>query len=245
MSWNNQPNQGQQGWSNQGQQGQQGWSNQPQQQGFSNQGQQGWSNQGQQQGFQPQQQQGFQQQGFQQQGWGNQPQQQQGWNNQQTNQHGHHGHQFVPAQHQLYKLVSGINHKFVLDVSQSSNQNEFNKLIIFKDHNAPNQKFLIQSVGNGRYAFFNAKNNLTVEVPSQDNGCRVHCSQPNKQQNEFWELVPANGVKGFENKNAFYIKSYNGKCLDVSEGKAKDEAHVIQWDYNGGSNQVWVIEPTK
>jgi hypothetical protein len=57
--------------------------------------------------------------------------------------------------------------------------------------------------------------------------------------NEFWELVPAN----FMNKpNAFYLKSFCGKTLDVNGGNAHNETHIIQWDYNGQNNQIWVIE---
>lgn len=43
-------------------------------------------------------------------------------------------------------------------------------------------------------------------------------------------------------KNAFYIKSFCGKALDVKGGECHNEAHVIQWDYNGGNNQIWIIE---
>jgi len=59
------------------------------------------------------------------------------------------------------------------------------------------------------------------------------------QVNEFWELIPAN----FMGKpNAFYIKAFNGRCLDVNGAECKNEAHIIQWDYNGNNNQIWVIE---
>ena len=42
-------------------------------------------------------------------------------------------------------------------------------------------------------------------------------------------------------KNAVFLKSYCGKALDVCEGKAKKEQKVIQWDYNGGHNQIWIV----
>lgn len=42
--------------------------------------------------------------------------------------------------------------------------------------------------------------------------------------------------------NAFYLKSFCGKALDVKGGNCHNEEHVIQWDYNGGNNQIWVIE---
>lgn len=51
-------------------------------------------------------------------------------------------------------------------------------------------------------------------------------------------MVPAKGKQ-----NAYYIKSFCGKCLDVSENTAKSGQPVIQWDYNGGNNQIWILTP--
>lgn len=31
--------------------------------------------------------------------------------------------------------------------------------------------------------------------------------------------------------------------LDVTEGKDSKGTPLIQWDYNGGKNQVWYIKP--
>jgi hypothetical protein len=55
-------------------------------------------------------------------------------------------------------------------------------------------------------------------------------------------MIPCTDAK-YAGKNAVFLKSYCGKALDVCEGKAKKEQKVIQWDYNGGPNQVWIIEP--
>ena len=54
-----------------------------------------------------------------------------------------------------------------------------------------------------------------------------------------WELVPAN----FMGKpNAFYIKGCSGQFMDVYGAECKNEAHVVQWEFNGNNNQIWVIE---
>jgi len=167
-------------------------------------------------------------------------------------QHGHHNNEgfvsqgqwgqqtgWTPAHGAHYRIVSGLSSKMCLDVSQS--QHDFNHLIIYEWNGGHNQKFYFQSAGGNKYGIFSAKTNQTVEIPnvSQSNGTRVVCGQPNMQVNEYWELVPAN----FMGKpNAFYIKSFCGKALDVKGGECHNEAHVIQWDYNGGNNQVWVIE---
>ncbi len=104
-----------------------------------------------------------------------------------------------------------------MDVSQ--NPNDFNKLILWKDSNNANQKFILRSVGGGKYGIFSAKNGMTIELPDANKGTRVHCSQPNKQPNEFWELVPVN-KQNFQGKNAFNLKSFGGHLLDVSGGNA-------------------------
>lgn len=150
--------------------------------------------------------------------------------------------QFVPAENTLYRITSGLDKDMVLDIS--GNPQDQKKAILYEWNNGANQKFAFRSVGGGKYAIFCSANNLTVEVPgsSQDNGAHIHCSQPNKQSNEFWEFVPCTDKK-FQGKNAHYLRSFCGKALDVCEGKAKKEQAIIQWDYNGDKNQVWIIEP--
>jgi hypothetical protein len=69
---------------------------------------------------------------------------------------------FVPANHQLYRIVSGLNKNMVLDASQ--NPKHQNKLIIYEWNKGSNQQFAIRSVGNNKYAFFCSTNNGTIEV---------------------------------------------------------------------------------
>ena len=217
QQWGQQGQQGQ--WGQQGQQGGQQWGQQGGQQ-WGQQGQQGdqWGQQGQ-QGQWGQQQQG---------GWGQQGQQGQQWG-------------FQPVEGQLYKFVCALNPQFVLDVSQ--NPNDFNKLILWPDNNGANQKFILKNVGGGKYGIFCAKNGLTVELPDANKGSRVQCSQPNKQPNEFWELVPVNNPK-FQGKNAYHLKSFGGHAMDVEGNHAQNESRILTWDIHGGDNQVWFITPT-
>lgn len=60
----------------------------------------------------------------------------------------------------LYRFSSALDTDMVLDVSQ--NQHALNSMILYKWNNGPNQKFAIRSVGGNKYAFFCAKNNMTV-----------------------------------------------------------------------------------
>lgn len=239
QQWGQQGQQGQ--WGQQGQIGGQQWGQQGQQGGqqWGQQGQQGgqqWGQQGDQWGQQGQQGQQWGQQGQQGQ-WGQQGQQQQGGWGQQGQQWGG----FQPVEGQLYKFVCALNPQFVLDVSQ--NPNDFNKLILWPDNNGANQKFILKSVGGGKYGIFCAKNGLTVELPDANKGSRVQCSQPNKQPNEFWELVPVNNPK-FQGKNAYHLKSFGGHAMDVEGNNAHNESRILTWDLHGGDNQTWFITPT-
>ena len=60
-----------------------------------------------------------------------------------------------------------------------------NSILLYKWNKGENQKFAVRSVGNNKFAFFCAKNNMTVELPEGNNanGAQVHCSQPNKKEN--------------------------------------------------------------
>ena len=100
----------------------------------------------------------------------------------------------------------------------------------------------MRGVGNGKYGIFCSQNNLTVEVKTNTKGSRAICSQPNKQDNEFWQLVPVQNPK-WAGKNAFHFRIF-GKNMDVEGGKCQNDADVIIWDHNGNDNQVWIIEPT-
>lgn len=101
----------------------------------------------------------------------------------------------------------------VLDVSQ--NPNDFNKLIIWKDNGQANQKFQFKKVGNGKWGMFCAKNGMTVEVSNGNNGGRVGCGQPNKAENEFWEIIPVTDPKFSHVKNPIQLRCFSGRQLDV------------------------------
>ena len=149
---------------------------------------------------------------------------------------------FDPKENLLYKFTTALDDDLVLDCSL--NAQALNQLVLWKWNNAANQKFAIRSVGNNRFAIFCSKNNLTVEVPEgkENDGVQIHCSQPNKKANEFWEFIPVTDDK-YKGQTAYYIRSHCNKALDVCEGKAKKEAKIIQWAYNGNKNQIWIVEP--
>ena len=129
-----------------------------------------------------------------------------------------------------------------MDVSQQPN--DLNKLIVWTDNGQANQRFTFKNAGNGRWGMFSAKNGLTVEIPSGNNGTRVHCSQPNKQDNELWQIIPVN-KQNFQGYNAVSFKAFSGHQLDVNGGKAEQGAQVIIWDAHGNDNQIWILQETQ
>lgn len=67
---------------------------------------------------------------------------------------------FYPSDNHIYRIVSAMNDKIVLDMSQ--NQEDLNQGIVFEWHDSPNQKFAFRSVGNNQFAIFCAKNNMIL-----------------------------------------------------------------------------------
>lgn len=65
-----------------------------------------------------------------------------------------------PSKDRLYRFVSLMNDKMVLDMSQ--NPNDLNKAIVYEWHASSNQRFAIREVSPGKYAIFCAKNNMVL-----------------------------------------------------------------------------------
>lgn len=231
QGWGNQGNQGhhghhghggQQGWGQQGQQ-QQGWGGQQQgqQQGWGQQGNQGFNqgfNQGQE--FNQGQGQGFNQgQGLNQGGIGG-------------------GISGLFNQNQDYQIITALDDDLVLDISQGKDASRM-QAILWKINKKKNQVFRFREVGGGRYQIISGIG-AALHVPSNSssNGVQLAGGQITNSSAEIFEIFPSQKVK-----NAFVIKTSNGKAIDVCEGKADKGVPVIQYDSNNGKNQSWIIKP--
>jgi len=73
---------------------------------------------------------------------------------------------------------------------------------------------------------------------SQAKGESVIAVPAGSSSSELWELVEAKKKDG-----GYYIKTFCGKCLDVCEHKTTNGTPVFQYDYNGGKNQIWYLQP--
>ncbi len=87
-------------------------------------------------------------------------------------------------------------------------------------------------MGGNRYAIFSANNNQILEVSGdgEDNGARITCGNQNKKASEYFEFIPAN-FNGLG--NAFYLKTFCCKAVEISGGQAANEAQVVQQDFTG------------
>jgi hypothetical protein len=147
---------------------------------------------------------------------------------------------FIPKQNVAYKLVSGLDKHKVADIS--GNPDDHKKLILYKYNGGDNQKFHIHH-HNGKYILVNLAHNQSLQVQgaSHDNGAKLHVGHHQNQQHEQFDFVPCNHPE-HSHPHSFYIKTHNNKALDITEGKAKDGAEIIQWDFHGEPNQIWYIE---
>ena len=96
-------------------------------------------------------------------------------------------------------------------------------------------------VHNGKYTLVSYKNHHALQIQGNDNGGRLKTGVASNQAHELFEIIPCHHPD-YKNKEAFYIRTHSGKFLDVAGGDSKNEAHIIQWDYNGNKNQIWFIE---
>lgn len=138
-----------------------------------------------------------------------------------------------------YVLCSKISQNKVLDVSQNSSN--FGNLVLYDYNGQNNQIFKIAQVTDTNSPFYviqSKKSNkvLTVEGYSEDNGKNIiEEAYQNKDAQKFKirEINPGEIV----------LYTFCGKVIDIAGCSTKNDAAIIQWQYNGGNNQIWVLRP--
>ena len=122
-----------------------------------------------------------------------------------------------------------------LDVSWGSQDNGANVLqYTYCGYN--NQKWILESVGNGYYAIkcANSGKCLDVSYGSTDDGANVQQWDYYGAESQQWKIQNVNGSYSIINRKS-------GKALDVSGKSKSDNANVLQWRYTGAANQLWNI----
>ena len=77
---------------------------------------------------------------------------------------------------------------------------------------------------------------LTVEHNSEDNGKNLIEQAYQKLDSQVFKI---NTISG----NEVVIETFCGKVLDVSGGSSSNRTPIIQWQYYGGLNQIWILRP--
>ena len=124
----------------------------------------------------------------------------------------------------------------VIDVAQDGPRK--GSLIIWDGYNGDNQAFGV--VQDGADYFLKCRQNkafLTVE--NANDGARVFLSAQPTQQSRFRLDETSSGSR------KFIIYTFCGKVLDLFQGINDNGTPVVQWTYNGNSNQVWYLNDPK
>jgi len=136
-----------------------------------------------------------------------------------------------------YRIVSALDHKLVLTLRQGKAHTIV--LDTFQSHDA--QKFFFVS-DHGKYTITCAAESRGphVDEDSNQNGADIHAAHKGHKSNHF-EIIPV--TTGPQAGQGVNFRTFFGKSIDVYEGKAASGTRVVQWDYHGGVNQVWIITP--
>lgn len=141
---------------------------------------------------------------------------------------------FEPKAYQPYKIVSMGNSGFTLRAAKDGHM----KIHTFEGHN--NEKFYIEH-NNGKYLLRTLDGDVVhVGKDSPNNGEKILFGKAHNHACEYWDVVPATGPLAGK---GWLFRSFAGKAFDVDGGNYKNGTHVIQWEYNGGNNQIWGIVP--
>lgn len=135
-----------------------------------------------------------------------------------------------------YKIISRNSGK-ALDVEWGNTADGTN-ILQYTYCGYPNQKWYLESTGDGYYVLRNVATGKVVDVSgnSKSSGANIHQWYDNGGYNQQWKIEPT------EDGCYKLTARSSGKCIDVSGGSTADNANVHQWDYAGGYNQQWRIE---
>lgn len=111
-------------------------------------------------------------------------------------------------------------------------------LIIWDGYNGDNQAFTIVQSG-GAFLIKCRQNKGYLTVESNADGAKIYTS-PQPTQASMFNLVEVSpGAKKYN------IYTFCGKVLDLFQGEKNNGTQVMQWTYNGNSNQVWYLNDPK
>lgn len=135
----------------------------------------------------------------------------------------------------VYTLTSKASGKVldVVDVSTSDGA----KMQQWTNYSASNQRFKVESTGDGYYKLTAMHSGKVLDVPSSSTASGVQLQQwtDNGTNAQRWMLVDAGG--------GYYklVSKASGLVMDVASASAADGAAVQQWTDNGTDAQKWLF----
>lgn len=134
-----------------------------------------------------------------------------------------------------YKIASMLNSSYVLDVNNYATFNGGN-VEIYPYHDTNNEKWKINSVGNGYYRItdVNSGKCLDVDGGKSASGTNVQIWNWNNSNAQRWRFLSAGN-------GSCYIVNANGCYLDVQNGTVRNGNNVWVYRGNGTSAQKWKL----
>jgi len=135
----------------------------------------------------------------------------------------------------IYTLASKASGK-VLDVTDVSLADGA-KMQQWTNYSASNQRFKVESTGDGYYKLTAVHSGKVLDVPNSSNASGVQLQQwnDNGTSAQRWKLVDVGG--------GYYklVSKASGLVMDVSGSSTADGAAVQQWTDNGTDAQKWAF----
>ncbi|MBT2289348.1 RICIN domain-containing protein [Paenibacillus albidus] len=135
----------------------------------------------------------------------------------------------------IYTLTSKVSGK-VLDVKDVSTADGA-KMHQWTNHSASNQKFKVESTGDGYYKLTAVHSGKVLDVPNASTSSGVQLQQANENGSDAqrWRIADAGG--------GYYklVSKASGLAMDVSGSSTADGAVVQQWTDNGTDAQKWLF----
>lgn len=146
-----------------------------------------------------------------------------------------------------YRIISVLAGK-VLDVRGGPDAVDNGARIqLYQWWRGRNQMWFIEKEPNGTYVIRSSSSSLVLDVQggpdAKSNGDRVQQFQFQGTPSQKWRIEPVNPrISGSPYK---IISVQSNKVLDAAGGMnaTQDGTELQQWDWNGASNQEWLIEP--
>jgi hypothetical protein len=123
-----------------------------------------------------------------------------------------------------YQVKSASDSKYALSIAGASSAKGAN-VQLAPVQKVKSQQFQFIRQNDGTYQMKNVNSGMDVTIIgfSKDNGADIRQWPANGKSNERWKLrVDASNRLTF-------VNAYSGKALDISGGKAKAWANVLQW----------------